>query len=510
MGIAIFATTAPNLREVPVELKTQHVDWLRNRGIDPALADKFGLYTAHMDGKNWLAVPFVERGQTINHKYRLISDKSAQRMDSGAPLVLANHDCLLDPSLAETPLIVTEGEWDMLACMTAGKRRVVSVPNGAPGRASNDDELTEGARYAWFWRHEAELAKVRQVILAVDNDEPGKALAADLCRLFGPERCMFVEYPEGCKDANDVLSSFGPEALIELLDRAKPYPVKGLYGLDDFPEQPEYQQIGTGMAQLDEMFRIVPRTFTVVTGYAGQGKTSFLMWIIAGLIRHGVHVTIASFETDIKPVFKRKLVAALLQKGEYSQSSPEDIAWAERMIREHVAIISHSPNGDEDQLTLDDVISLFRASVIRNGTRFCLLDPWNEVDHLRSRDETETEYTSRSIRALKRFAKQNDVALWVIAHPAKPQAMSKGKMPSLYDISGSAHWANKADYGIVFQIKNREFWTTTITCAKVRMGLPGRMGTEVIQYSPKRSTYQYYGDGIGIGDPTQSQKGQDA
>lgn len=461
------------------------------------LAEKFGLSTVEMDGRNWLAVPYVENGRTVNHKYRVISDKSAQRMDKDAPLVLANHDCLLDQSLDGTPLIITEGEWDMLACLTVGKGRVVSVPNGAPQRSSNDDELTEGTRYAWFWRHEAQLSLVRQVIIAVDNDEPGKALAADLCRLFGPERCMFVEYPTGCKDANDVLHGFGAEALVEVLDRAKPYPVKGLYSIDDFPEQPEYQAIGTGIAQLDEMFRIVPRTFTVVTGYAGQGKTSFLMWIIAGLIKQGVHVTIASFETDVKPIFKRKLVAALLERGEFSPCTATEREWADRMIRNHIAIIAHSPHGDEDQLTLDDVIDLFRASVIRNGTRFCLLDPWNEVDHLRSRDETETEYTSRSIRALKRFAKQNDVALWVIAHPAKPQLLAKGKMPSLYDISGSAHWANKADYGIVFQIKNREYWTTTITCAKVRMGLPGKMGSEIIQYDYKRSTYAFYGDGSG-------------
>ena len=477
-----------------MELKKPHLDWLTARGIDPIIAEKFGLQTVQRSGKHWLAVPYVENGQIVNHKYRVVSDKSAQMMDAGAPLTLLNHDCLLDESLAQTPLIVTEGEWDMLAILTAGKRRVVSVPNGAPKQSSDDTELTDGARYAWFWRHEAALAQVKQVIIASDNDEPGKALAADMCRLFGPERCLFVEYPDGCKDANDVLLTHGPEALVRMLDKAKPYPVKGLYGIDDFPEQPAYQAIETGLAELDEMFRIVPRTFSVVTGYAGQGKTSFLMWIIANLIRRGIHVTIASFETDIKPIFKRKLIAALCLGGEYSQHSKEDLEWAEEMIRKHVAIIAHAPNGDEDALSLDDVLALFRASVVRNGTRFCLLDPWNEVDHFRNRDETETEYTGRSIRAMKRFAKQNDVALWVIAHPAKPQMMAKGKLPGLYDISGSANWANKADYGIVFQIKNREYWTTTVACTKVRMGLPGKMGQAVIQYDRHKSTYNFYGD----------------
>lgn len=480
-----------------MDLKTPHADWLTARGIDPVLAVKFGLHTVQRSGKHWLAVPYIENGRTVNHKYRVTSDKSAQMMDPGAPLTLLNHDCLLDESLAQVPLVITEGEWDLLAVMTAGKRRVVSVPNGAPKQSSDDGELTDGARYAWFWRHEAALRSVRQVVIAADNDDPGNALAADLCRLFGPERCLFVDYPDGCKDANDVLANHGPDALVQMLDRAKPYPVKGLYGIDDFPEQPAYQGIENGIPQLDELFRIVPRTFTVVTGYAGQGKTSFLMWVLAGLIRKEIHVTIASFETDIKPIFKRKLIAALLESGEYSQHSSDALRWAEEMIRKYVAIISHNPNGDEDALSLDDVLGLFRASVVRNGTRFCLLDPWNEIDHLRDNGETETEYVGRSIRSMKRFAKQNDVAFWIIAHPAKPQQfVKKGELPGLYDISGSANWANKADYGLVFQIKDREYWTTTLACTKVRMGLPGKMGRAVIQYDNKKSTYSHYGDGV--------------
>jgi twinkle protein len=83
-----------------VELKTPHKDWLGRRGIDPVLAEKFGLHTVRWRAGNWLAVPYVEHGRTVNHKYRVTSEKSLQRMDQGAPLTLLNHDCLLDESLA--------------------------------------------------------------------------------------------------------------------------------------------------------------------------------------------------------------------------------------------------------------------------------------------------------------------------------------------------------------------------------------------------------------------------
>lgn len=478
-----------------MELKMPHREWLDGRAIDPVLAEKLGLHTVTQSGKNWLAVPYIEHGKTVNHKYRVISDKSLQRMDAGAPLTLLNHDCLLDESLANQPLIITEGEWDFLSCMTAGKRRVVSVPNGAPKQSSDDQELTEGARYAWFWRHEALLGKVKQVILCVDNDEAGKALAADLCRLFGPERCMFVDYPEHCKDANDVAINHGHQRLLEMLDSARPYPVKGLYAARDFPEQPAYTCYPTGVAEVDALFQVVPRTFTVVSGYAGQGKTSFLMWLLANLIRRQVHVTIASFETDIKPIFIRKLRAALILAGEYSKHNVDDIEWADSLIDRYTAFIAHSPYDDDDSLGVEEVLELGRASVIRNGTRLLLIDPWNEIDHKRRGDETETDYTGRAIRMMKRFAKQNDVAVWIIAHPAKPfPGKGSAKLPGLYDISGSANWANKADYGLIVQAKNRDFWTSTIACTKVRMGLPGKMGKVVLQFDPAKSSYSFYGD----------------
>lgn len=478
-----------------MELKQPHRDWLDARGIDPELAAKFGLRSVVDHGMNWLAVPYVENGKTINHKYRVISDKTKQRMDSGAPLTLLNHDCLLDQSLDSQPLIITEGEWDFLATLTAGKRRVVSVPNGAPKEASDDKKLTEGARYEWFWRHEATLRRVKKVILAVDGDEPGKALAADLCRLFGPERCMFVTYPDHCKDPNDVALHHGHQALLEMLDAAKPYPIKGLYRASDIPEQPQYTCYPTGVKEVDELFQVVPRTFTVMTGYAGQGKTSFLMWLIANLIRRQVSVTIASFETDVKPIFVRKLKAALILAGEYSQHSQDDDQWAMALIEKHVHFILNNVGDDDQSLGVEEVLDLARASVIQSGSRLLLVDPWNEMDHKRQSGESETDYTGRAIRMFKRFAKENDMAVWIIAHPSKPfQGKGAATLPGLYDISGSANWANKADYGIVIQAKDREYWTTTVACTKVRMGLPGKIGKIVVQFDPYKSSYAYYGE----------------
>jgi twinkle protein len=170
----------------------------------PGLAVKLGIETKREGGANWIAAPYVERGRTINHKYRLASEKR-HRMDDGAPLCLWNHDALLETGNA--PLIVTEGEWDAMAAMQAGFSRCVSVPNGAPQQRT--ESLEEAKRYEFLWRSKDLLDRVKTIIIATDADEPGRILAADLARWFGPERCRFIEYPEGTKDLNEVLLRSG-------------------------------------------------------------------------------------------------------------------------------------------------------------------------------------------------------------------------------------------------------------------------------------------------------------
>lgn len=470
-----------------MELKKPHADWLDARGIDPTLAQKFGLHTIQRAGKHWLAAPYIEQGRTVNHKYRVTSEAHAYMMDEDAPLTLWNHDVLLDESLASQPLIVTEGEWDALTILTAGKRRVVSVPNGAPRSTSDDETLTEGKRYQWFWRCEPILAKVRQIILCVDDDEAGRALAADLCRLFGPERCLFVTYPVGCKDAGDVAKLHDHATLARMLDEAKPYPIKGLYSLADFPERAELVAWPTGIAALDPLMSIVPGTLTVFTGYANMGKSTVMNSVLGHLVRHNVPVCVASFETDVKPILRDYLRASIAQISigdARSKPQPE----ADGLIEDNVRIITQLVDEDEE-MDLDYFLDLCRTAVIRDGVRFVLLDPWNELEHKRRRDETETDYISRALRAIKKFAKQYQVAFWIVAHPTKPHEGAV-KVPGLLNISGSANWANKADYGLTYHRARPEENRAELRVTKVRMGLPGKKGSVSVTFDHRDSTFR--------------------
>lgn len=468
-------------------LHETHSRWIEARGLDPVLADRLGLETVQANNAAWIRIPYIEGDQVINHKWRMTSQKR-HMMDPGAPLALWNVDCLKAPKVrdGQAPLVICEGEWDAIAAIQSGFLYAVSVPNGAPGRPTED--LDTATRYDWVDRHSADLASVKEFVIAADDDDAGHNLRTDLVALLGAERCRFVEYPSGCKDLNEVLQEHGPQRVVDCITTAKQIPVQGLYRIDDFPERGEVRSFSIGVQPIEHLLKIVPGTLTVVTGYANMGKSTLMNAIIAHTMASHFPVCVASFETMVKPILRDGLRMALLRCAKHELEHHEQLAWADRMISERLAIISQAV-GEELEMDLVQFLELCRIAVSRHGVKMIVLDPWNEIEHKRRRDESETEYIGRAIRAIKHFAERNDVAFWIVAHPTKPQEGAR-RIPGLYDISGSSNWANKADYGLTYHRPKPNENLAKIVCGKVRMGLPGKRGEAEVMFDFRNSTFR--------------------
>ena len=469
-----------------MSIHERHQQWIEARGISADLAEKLGLRTVEREGKAWLSVPYVENGVEVNHKYRRTSEKD-HRMDTGAPLTLWNHDCLLEES--SRPVVVTEGEWDAMVALQLGYR-AVSVPNGAP--ATETADVANADRYEYLWRARDLLNRVERFILATDDDKPGRALRADLAALLGADRCSFVEYPFPCKDLNEVLQEYGQDAVSRCLTSAKPFPVRGLYNMSDFPEMPEVRGIGVGIPCMADKIQIVPQTLTVFTGYSNMGKTSVMNTIIANAIAHDMAVCIASFETMPKPILRDQIAQALIGCSQYEFGNHPQRQAANETLEAKLKVISNSI--DEDlEFDIDSFLETAEIAVKRDGVRMIVLDPWNELEHRRRKDETATEYIGRAIRAVKRFARLHSVAFWIVAHPTKP-LKGDNRMPSLYDVSDSANWANKADYGLVYHRKDKSQNCAELAVVKVRMGLPGKCEVETVKLDHRTGRIAAYTD----------------
>ena len=144
-------------------------------------------------------------------------------------------------------------------------------------------------------------------------------------------------------------------------------------------------------------------------------------------------------------------------------------------------------------MTVDGVLRLARALVFRKGIKGLVIDPWNELDHSRSSNQSETEYISDALTKIRRFARTYGVHVWLVAHPTKMQKGSDGKypVPNPYDVSGSAHWRNKADNCLTVwrdlsAPHNRE---VQVHVQKIRFKEIGQIGLAKLTYDPTTGRY---------------------
>jgi twinkle protein len=135
--------------------------------------------------------------------------------------------------------------------------------------------------------------------------------------------------------------------------------------------------------------------------------------------------------------------------------------------------------------------------VFRQGIRGIVIDPWNELEHAPPPGLTETIYTGQVLRHVRQFASQHGVHVWIVAHPQKlyrEKDTGNYPLPSLYNISGSANWRNKADNGIVLW---RDFADAhkpvEVHVQKVRFRQIGRLGMAKLLYQAPTGTYRELG-----------------
>lgn len=479
------------------------VTWLRTRGIDETTAENLSIESmGRRDGGEVIVFPTMLNGRLVNRKYRPIGgeqSKSGPRFwgDKGGKLTLWNIDCLLDETLNDEPLIVTEGEMDALSALRCAYNRVVSVPNGAPSKTTRGDDGAAQGRYSYITEVSKLLRSVKVVILATDADEPGAALRQDLAIRLGPGRCKWLEYPDGCKDLNDVLVKHGPEGVMRVIADARWYRLNGIYRMSELPIRPAREVRLTGQPALDKHYKIRGGDFTVVTGIPGGGKTAFINDLTARYAElHNATICYAPFEQDPASDFRRAMRQWHSGREPDSQT-PENIRQAEDWIDRHFVFVIGERDGDET-ISLDWVLERCAAAVIRHGAEVVVIDPWNEIEHDRPDAMSLTEYVGFAIKRIKSMASALAVHVIVIAHPTKLPAGRKGEatIPSLYDISDSAHWANKCDVGIV--VHPNKNGVTKVLVKKVRFReVLGHPGIKNFAFSPTTRRFtetQFSGD----------------
>lgn len=173
-----------------------------------------------------IALTYRQNGRLVGCKYRSMGKRFWQ--EKGTEKILYGLDDIQEAN----EIIIVEGEVDKLSVEEAGFCNCVSVPGGAPQKVSAKElpSLDKDTAYHYLWNCKEYLDKASRIILATDGDSPGQALAEELARRLGKERCWRVSWPKkedsSCfKDANEVLKNLGADALREVIENAELYEV---------------------------------------------------------------------------------------------------------------------------------------------------------------------------------------------------------------------------------------------------------------------------------------------
>lgn len=472
------------------------LEWLQRRGISAKTAERNRIHTGTVwmpqieEETTAIAFPYYRNGELINIKWR--DARKNFRLEAGAERILYGMDDIQD---ADT-VIWVEGEMDKLSVEECGLLNCVSVPNGAPAVTAKD----YATHFAWFDDVSALLLSKKHII-AVDNDEPGRRLADELSRRLGLSRCARIEWPEGIKDANECLTTFGRHYLRILLDNAKPYPIDGVFTAMDVVDKINHlyfdgveRGVTTGWPSLDNNFLVKAGEFTVVTGIPNSGKSNFIDALCVNLAKHHGW-SFAVFSPENQPIedhvsrIAEKYTGKPFADGPTQRMTHQELSEANEWISEHFFWIL--PEDDADW-SIDQILDKCQALVHQHGVRGLVIDPWNEIEHA-STTESETAYISRALKKIRQFGRRCGVHVFIVVHPQKLTKDKDGNypVPTLYDCAGSAHWRNKADNGLVVwrDFRNAHNIGVDIYVQKIRFRQNGKLGKVTLSYNRVTATY---------------------
>lgn len=428
---------------------------------------------------------YYRNNELVNIKFRA-SGKDF-KLAKDAELILYNLDSIKDEETA----YITEGEIDCMSVFESGITNVVSVPNGASAKGTS--QRLEYLDNCWNY-----FTNKTKVVLLTDNDAAGNKLKEELARRIGYGKCYIIEYPKDCKDTNEILVKYSKEELKNIIDSAKQFPLHGEITMDDMYETvADFYENGypAGFAsgvsfKFDELLSFYPGQLTIVTGIPGSGKSEFIDFLMVNLARrHQWNWGICSFEcppefhvTKLCEKFSDKAFA--FRKDPSHRLTQREFEYSIGMIDKHF----HFMNISMIDVTMDGLIAKAEEFVVRYGINGFLFDPWNCIE---AKGEG-TDYVLQCINKLLIFLEKYKVHGFLVAHPTKlmkDKSTGKYEVPTLYNISGSAHFFNRTHNGISVY---RDFSTNVVDVyvQKVKNYWLGKTGFCSFQFSTDTRKYQ--------------------
>ncbi len=463
---------------VPIEPGTPVAQYLDSIHIPLEVAQAAGCMasTHTFSNKQRPCLCYVNRlyGKVINVKYRAVDAKlfmqDAQKAKD-APSAPFNIECLnplrveglefMVEGLAGIPisagnqsspfkgdreglLIITEGEKDCLTVLAAGYEHVISIPNGA----GNKPETCFAPFMSW-------LQQVRRVVICGDQDKAGRVMKCNLKAFFEQLhiRVAIATMSNGCKDIADVNIRFGQDEVRRVIDTA-PFPANSdIIRVSSIRQHVKNYlkghydhgySVGYGEYTDQHLWLTDEGGLIIVTGRPNSGKTDWLRCTLAKLMATGRGCCFLSFEEPKKEKHIGHVLEVVLGTRQtccYDEAQMDKVIdWLDPLMVD-LDMRQSAP-------TTHNIIR-YADDIRRDGfdMRFLVIDPYLFVD-MGSSKENETKLIKDMLTTLQTWGRNNNVWVCMVAHPRMLNNGPEGEFEEIdpYKVSGSAHWANLADF----------------------------------------------------------------
>ena len=425
------------------------VQYMQTRGISEAITRKYRLTTRN-DNENVLVFPFYDENDVLtNVKYRWMNyDKKKHKggkewaegpddWERGCKQILFG----MQECKTFDRVVITEGQIDSLSLAEAGIQNAVSVPTGANGATWLNN------CYDW-------LCQFEKVVVMGDN-EHGKITLVDMLqkrinRLYVVRSADYL----GCKDANDILRQYGREALVYAVENAEIQPINRIKRLCDAKQVnlAQLPKFKTGIQEIDEKLGgIYYGQLVILTGRAGEGKSTFMSQIICEALDQNLRVLAYSGELedfqfrawiDTQLAGKDNMSVSRNDYGKEAWSVTPSVAskiadwYSDRMYIYDNSVIE----GDEHETilqTVENAIKRYDLKLVCIDNLMTAIELNDKQDFYVQQGQFATE--------LKKLAMRYDVAIILVAHPRK----TNGNIGN-DDVSGSSDTVKRADVVITF------------------------------------------------------------
>jgi len=244
--------------------------------------------------------------------------------------------------------------------------------------------------------------------------------------------------------------------------------------------------VSTGWDSLNGCYRPARGMLNIVHGIPSHGKSSVMDALAMNISSlHGWKHLYFSPENFPLEYHLQKLTELYVGKplrkyGDVEPCTREEVEAANAFIHEHFSFIYLSESGHN----LSGMMRLVKSAMKEGKYDSLIIDPWNELDYEAGKGERETDYIGKSLSSLRRFGRRNDMAIFVLVHPAKMYKKPGSKVydvPTMYDLAGSAHWYNKADNGVCVY-RDFEAETVQLHIQKIKNKPHGHIGVVTMKY----------------------------